>query len=155
MQNVGVTGMKIVFHTTKLNKRFVRRVIDNTLLHIGKPPNWEDWDIIIYSTKDTPLFDFQGYKSTSGRKLNANIPSGITGDYIIRLFLHDSTNEFEQRENADRIQHELCHARLFGTTHFVSAVHNTVRRFYVKFWYWRKFWWKKTQLSIIDIRPFL
>ena len=151
--------MGITFHTLNINKRFVRRVVENTLLHT-KTKNvgaWlKVWDIHIWSLDDTNPQFFEHIKTTSGQKINPNMPSGVCGKFRIDLFLHDSNNEFKQRENSDRIMHELCHARLYGSPDFVSGVHNNIdNRFNVEFWYWDNFKYKKFMLSIIEIRQYL
>lgn len=147
----------IIFHTKKLNKRLYRNMIWNVLYHLEEFPSdfLKFWDIHIWGLEDTKLEFFEHVKTTSGTAINPNMPSGVTGKYRIDLFLHDSSNEFLSRENSDRVQHELCHARLFGNAYFVKGVHETTDRFIIKFWYWNKIIWKKFQLSIIDIRPFI
>lgn len=116
----------------------------------------EKWDIHIWNLKETNPQFFDHIKTTSGQKINPNMPSGVTGLYRMDLWLHDSANEFKARENSDRIMHEICHALLIGTPHFVSGVHDNVNdRFIVSYWYWDRFKYKKFYLSIIDIRKFL
>jgi len=150
--------MGIIFHTNNTNKRFVRRTIENTLLHLDEFPSdfLELWDIHVWGLEDTNPQFFEHINTTSGQRINPNMPSGVTGLYRMDLYLHDSRNEFKQRENADRIQHEVCHARLIGTPDFVSGVHSNINnRFKVSFWYWDRFIWKRFVLSIIDIRSYL
>ena len=152
--------MPLNFYTKNINKRFTHRVIQNTLAYLGINIGefYRNWKINIHDLKTTDLSFYLHIKTTSGQNLNPNIASGVTGKFVIDLYLHDSTNEFLERSNSYRIQHEICHAVLFGTSHFVSGVHSkkdNKKYFNVSFWYWRKFFWKKTQLSIIDIREFL
>ena len=151
--------MGITFHTQNTNKRFVRRVIENTLLNtkVKNVGSWlKVWDIHVWGLEDTNPQFFEHITTTSGQKINPDMPSGVTGKLRIDLFLHDSRNEFKQRENSDRIMHEVCHARLYGSPDFVSGVHNNINnRFNVEFWYWDRFIWKRNVLSIIDIRSLL
>ena len=151
--------MGITFHTNNTNKRFVRRVIENTLLNtkVKNVGSWlKVWDIHVWGLDATNPQFFEHITTTSGQKINPDMPSGVTGKLRIDLFLHDSRNEFKQRENSDRIMHEVCHARLYGSPDFVSGVHNNINnRFNVEFWYWDRFIWKRNVLSIIDIRSLL
>ena len=150
--------MGLVFHTNHINKRFVRRVIENTLINIKEYPYGflQLWDIHVWGLDDTNPQFFEHIKTTSGQKINPNMPSGVTGLYRMDLYLHDSSNSLKERENSDRIMHELCHARLIGTTDFVSGVHDNIdNRFSTTFWYWNKYKYTRFILSIIDIREFL
>ena len=149
----------IKFHTNRINKRFVRNTIWNTLLNlkVNNIGRWIDkWDIHVWDLKDTNPQFFEHVKTTSGQKINTSMPSGVTGKFRMDLYLHDSSNVFKARENSDRIMHETCHAILIGTPHFVSGVHDNVdNRFQANFWYWDRFKYTKFTLSIIDIRPYL
>ena len=150
------------FHTTNLNKRLYRRLIENQLLHLGVGVYdfISSWDIHFYSLAQTESSFFDHVKTTSGQAINPNMPSGVTGQKEIRFWLHDSENDFKNRENSDRVQHEVCHAVLFdkygtqGGT-WVNGVHQETKRFTIKFWYWHKFFWRRFQLSVIDIRKLL
>ena len=132
-------------------------MIWNVLYHLNEFPNdfLKYWDVHIWGLKDTRLEFFEHIKTTSGTRITPNMPSGVTGKYRIDLFLHDDRNDYLNRENSNRVQHELCHARLFGTAFFVDGVHNNGDRFTIKFWYWDKILWKRFQLSVIDIRAFI
>ena len=149
----------IKFHTNRINKRFVRNTIWNTLLNlkVNNIGRWIDkWDIHVWDLKDTNPQFFEHVKTTSGQKINTSMPSGVTGKFRMDLYLHDSSNVFKARENSDRIMHETCHAILIGTPHFVSGVHDNVdNRFQATFWYWDRFKYTKFTLSIIDIRAYL
>lgn len=149
----------IKFHTNRINKRFVRNTIWNTLLNlkVNNIGRWiEKWDIHVWDLKDTNPQFFEHVKTTSGQKINTSMPSGVTGKFRMDLYLHDSSNVFKARENSDRIMHETCHAILIGTPHFVSGVHDNVdNRFQANFWYWDRFKYTKFTLSIIDIRAYL
>ena len=149
----------IKFHTNRINKRFVRNTIWNTLLNlkVNNIGRWiEKWDIHVWDLKDTNPQFFEHVKTTSGQKINTSMPSGVTGKFRMDLYLHDSSNVFKARENSDRIMHETCHAILIGTPHFVSGVHDNINnRFQATFWYWDRFKYTKFTLSIIDIRPYL
>lgn len=149
----------IKFHTNRINKRFVRNTICNTLLNlkVNNIGRWIDkWDIHVWDLKDTNPQFFEHVKTTSGQKINTSMPSGVTGKFRMDLYLHDSSNVFKARENSDRIMHETCHAILIGTPHFVSGVHDNINnRFQATFWYWDRFKYTKFTLSIIDIRAYL
>ena len=149
----------IKFHTNRINKRFVRNTIWNTLLNlkVNNVGRWiEKWDIHVWDLKDTNPQFFEHVKTTSGQKINTSMPSGVTGKFRMDLYLHDSSNVFKARENSDRIMHETCHAILIGTPHFVSGVHDNINnRFQASFWYWDRFKYTKFTLSIIDIRAYL
>lgn len=149
----------IKFHTNRINKRFVRNTIWNTLLNlkVNNIGRWiEKWDIHVWDLKDTNPQFFEHVKTTSGQKINTSMPSGVTGKFRMDLYLHDSSNVFKARENSDRIMHETCHAILIGTPHFVSGVHDNINnRFQASFWYWDRFKYTKFTLSIIDIRAYL
>ena len=149
----------IKFHTNRINKRFVRNTIWNTLLNlkVNNIGRWiEKWDIDVWDLKDTNPQFFEHVKTTSGQKINTSMPSGVTGKFRMDLYLHDSSNVFKARENSDRIMHETCHAILIGTPHFVSGVHDNINnRFQASFWYWDRFKYTKFTLSIIDIRAYL
>ena len=152
----------LTFHTDNLNHRLYRRMIQNQLLHLGVGiyDFISSWDIHFYSLEQTDPSFFDHVKTTSGQSINTSMPSGVTGQKEIRFWLHDSNNDFKSRENSDRVQHEVCHAVLFdkyGTAGgtWVNGVHNESNRFIIKFWYWRRFFWSRFQLSIIDIRSLL
>ena len=149
----------IKFHTNRINKRFVRNTIWNTLLNlkVNNIGRWiEKWDIHVWDLKDTNPQFFEHVKTTSGQKINTSMPSGVTGKFRMDLYLHDSSNVFKARENSDRIMHETCHAILIGTPNFVSGVHDNINnRFQATFWYWDRFKYTKFTLSIIDIRAYL
>ena len=147
------------FHTKNINKQFVSQTVIHTLANVGIKDlsGWlNKWDIHVWDLKDTNPQFFEHIKTTSGQKINPNMPSGVTGKFRMDLYLHDSRNVFKLRENSDRIQHEICHALLIGTPHFVSGVHDNINnRFTVNYWYWDRFKYTKFTLSIIDIRKYL
>jgi hypothetical protein len=149
----------IKYHTKNINKQFVSQTVIHTLANVGIKDlsGWlKKWDIHVWDLKDTNPQFFEHVQTTSGQKINPNMPSGVTGKYRMDLWLHDSNNDFKARENSDRIMHETCHAVLISTPYFVSGVHDNVdNRFKANFWYWNKFRWSKFTLSIIDIRPFV
>ena len=149
----------IKYHTKNINKQFVSQTVIHTLANVGIKDlsGWlNKWDIHVWDLKDTNPQFFEHIKTTSGQKINPNMPSGVTGKFRMDLYLHDSRNVFKLRENSDRIQHEICHALLIGTPHFVSGVHDNINnRFTVNYWYWDKFKYTKFTLSIIDIRKYL
>jgi hypothetical protein len=151
--------MPLIFHTEHLNKRFIRNTIWNTLLHfkVNDVGKWiSKWDIHVWALKDTNPQFFEHVKTTSGQKINTDMPSGVTGKFRMDLYLHDSQNIYKARENSDRVMHEVCHARLIGTPYFVYGVHDNIdNRFKVEFWYWDRFKYSRFYLSIIDIRKYL
>lgn len=123
----------------------------------------DEWHIQIYDTKEASEKFFEHVLSTSGGKLNTGIPSGVTGKYDMKLFLHDHKKVDIRRmmENADRIQHELMHALLYtkhGTRNkvFVKAVHDAEfanSKFIINFWYFRAFLrWTRIPIAIADVR---
>ncbi len=123
----------------------------------------EKWKIVFYDKKDADKAFFEHVTSTSGGKINTAMPSGVTGKFSMKLFLHDHHKKdvFRMRENLDRVQHELMHALLYtkyGTKDkiFVKSVHDAAFakfRFKIDFWYYRAFLrWTKIPISIIDVR---
>lgn len=132
----------------------------NTLLHldIDNRDFLRRWDIHFWGLGDMNTQFFEHITTTSGTKINPNMAAGVTGKYRIDFWLIDTNNEFISRSNSDRVQHELCHAVLFGKPEFVSGVHEANKNrdyFKVKFWYWNKIRWSRFQLSILDIRKYL
>jgi hypothetical protein len=154
--------MPLTFHTKHLNHRLYRNMFWNLCLHTDFSPNeyLTKWDIHLFPLDGTDLAFFGHVDSTSG-KLNPNMPSGVTGKHEMKLWLHDNTNDFMNRENSDRVQHEFCHSRLYeeyGTANqtWVRGVHEEDDWFKITFWYRSRFLlWKKFHLSIIDIRGLL
>lgn len=150
--------MPITFYTTRLNKRLYKGMMRNVLLNLGVDVHgfMKEWDIRIWGMEQNNSEFYEHVVTAMGGKINTNMPSGVTGKYQIDLYLHDDTNDLKHRENFDRVQHEICHAVLFGTPHFVHGVHDNVsNRFTIKFWYWNKVFWKRFQGTVIDIRRFL
>jgi len=150
--------MPVIFHTSHINKSFTDSVVWNTLYNnnVDVYTFLEDWDIHVWPLSETNTLFFEHIRTTSGQRVNPDMPSGVTGKYRIDLYLHDSKNEFKQRENSDRIMHEVSHAILYGTTYFVSGVHRNVNnRYKGSFWYWNRFKYSRFTLSIIDIRQYL
>lgn len=147
----------IIYHTKNLNKRLIQRTFENVILNLNQDvfDFLDSWTIHIRPLNQTDSRFFDHIRTTTGQKINPNMPSGVTGQYTMTLYLHDSDNAFKERENSDRIQHEICHALLINTSYFVKGVHDNDKRFIIKFWYWAKFFWKRTQVSVIDIREYL
>ena len=151
--------LMVLFYTKNLNQRFYNRLIQNVLLRFGVSihPFLVRWNIKIYSTEETPLIFFEHIKGD----LNPGIPSGITGKFEIKLYLYDENSNLAKRLNSDRVQHELCHAILYDKYKtkdriWVNGVHNHVQdRFQRRFWYWQFPFWRRFQVSIIDIRYLL
>lgn len=159
--------MPVVNYTDFLNEKMYRRLIENILLHIDPRPNtvkkfMDSWTIKLHPLSQTKEAYFQHTLTTSGQRLNPDMPSGVTGKFVIDLFLHDSSNQFKFRENADRIQHEICHAKLYGTPYFVKGVHDLItptggyiKSFKFKFWTNRWMIWNMFDITVIDIREHL
>jgi len=150
--------MPIAYHTENINERFVKQTILHTLAnnYIRDLTGWlKKWDIHVWDVSDTRTAYFGHIKTTSGQKINPDMPSGVTGKYRMDLYLHDSQNVFKARENGDRIMHEVCHALLIGTPDFVTGVHNNIKnRYTISYWYWDRFKYTKFYLSVIDIRKY-
>lgn len=150
--------MPVTFHTHNLNERLYHRMIENVVLNLGKNVyNFKkSWDIHIWGLCATNTEFFEHIETTSGQKINPNMPSGVTGKYRIDLYLHDDKNDFKNRENGDRVQHEICHALLYGTPHFVKGVHDNLNnRFTIKFWYRSSIIWRQWQMTVINIHKYL
>ena len=156
--------MPVQYFTKNLNEKMYRRLIENIVLHLKPRPHsskqfLDKWMIRIRPLDQTNIDFFNHLTTTDGTKINPKMPSGVTGQYVMDLFLHDSTNEFKFRENSDRIQHEICHALLYGTPLFVRGVHDKItntgsylKQFKFRFWTDRWKVWKWLDITVIDIR---
>lgn len=141
-----------------------RSLIENIVVNLDPRPGkvlWfiKNWTIRIIPLAQTDVKFFEHITTTTGEKINPNMPSGVTGKYTMDLYLHDDDNEFKFLENSNRIQHEICHALLIGTPYFVKGVHDKISPsgaiisgFKIKFWTNRWKFWKYLQINIIDIR---
>lgn len=160
----------IVFHTRNLNHVTYKRLILRMLWELygyDLKRATQFLDVVkieIHPLSDTNTAYFAHLKTTSGQKINPNMPSGVAGKNHIRLFLHDNrlnSMGLRLRENAERIGHEICHEILFlkwGTAggRHVTEVHDRADRG-EKFTFWfytLKTWWK-IPITIIDIRRLL
>jgi len=124
------------------------------------------WEIEFHNLEYMNRQFFAHVKLQEGQRISSNSPAGVTGQGQIILYLHDSKNEMKTRENTDRLQHELCHAVLFFlyknlrlegqkqnmATKAVHDQNNGGQRFKINFWHRKFLFWKKMQISIIDIR---
>lgn len=138
-------------------------MIENVLSHLGV--NVHDfkntWTIKFYSLENTDPRFFDHFRTTSGQKININMPSGVTGKKEITFWLHDSRDKRMNMENSSRVQHEVCHAVLLdkygtrGSVDWVKEVHTTGGIIKTAFWYWKRFFWDRFPLVIIDIRLLL
>ena len=156
--------MGVFFYTKNINQRMYVSLIENIILALDTRPGKvtefiKNWTIRIIPLAQTDTKFFDHVKTTTGEKINPNMPSGVTGKYVMDLYLHDSDNEFKFLENSNRIQHEICHALLIGTPYFVSGVHSKISPggaiisgFKINFWTNRWKFWKYLQINIIDIR---
>jgi len=153
--------MPYYFNTENLNHRLYRGMVRNVLSKLGINVHAFEsrWFIEFNSLKHTDPRFFLHYRTTSGQRINTNMPSGVTGKHEIIFWLHDSKDLRMNMENSDRVQHELCHAILYdrygttGSVNWVTEVHNNNSRTKHTFWYWKKpFGWGRFPLSIIDIR---
>ena len=110
--------MTVQFFTENLNQRLYRKMIWYILAELYEYnikkilKFWREWTIEIRPTTETNLEFFRHIQSTSGQTLNAGIPSGHTGKRKIVLFLIDLNDWGTHHINSDRVQHEICHARL-------------------------------------------
>ena len=159
--------MPIENHTDFLDDKMYRRLITNVVMHLTRTPGMPKWFINRWTIRLRPLSQtnedfFKHTESTSGGKINTGQPSGVTGQYVMDLFLHDEPKMMHFRENADRIQHEICHALLINTEWFVKGVHNKVspsggyiKSFKINFWTNRWKVWQRIPITIIDIREHL
>lgn len=150
--------MGIIFHTKNLNKKLYKSMIWNIVTNYGKDVYdfVTFWEINIRPLeKKRPDF-FDGYETAMSHKINFDMAWGITGKYKIDLYLDDVKGHRYAMQNSTVIQHEIAHALLYKTQHFVMGVHDNVSNtFPVSFWYWDRFWWKKMVVRCIDIRPIL
>jgi len=158
--------MPIIFHTKHLNKRLYRQLFRNLCLHTGIQAYafLNRWDIHIYPSTETQLAYFDHIESTSGQAITPGIPSGVTGKFEMKLFLVDTKNSFTDRSNHVVAMHEFCHARLYEKHKtkdriWVTAVHSLIdyqgrilKHFTISFWYWKKVFWGKISINVIDIR---
>ena len=159
--------MGIFFYTKNLNKQMYRSFFECVIVNLSPYPGavkqfLDNWTIRIIPLAQTDTSFFDHVVTTTGEKINPNMPSGVTGKYVMDLYMHDDDNEFKFLENSNRIQHEICHALLYGTPYFVSGVHSKIspggailQGFKVKFWTNRWRFWKYLQINIIDIRGLL
>ena len=132
-------------------------MVENILLHLDVPVYefLQNWTINFHDLSQTDPRFYDHIVTTSGQKINTSMPSGVTGKYVIDLYLHDHDERNRNRENGDRVQHEICHAVLFGKPSFVKGVHDTTSRFKISFWYWARIWWSRWYMSVIDVRKFV
>lgn len=153
--------MPVINHTDHLNERLYRRLIENVALHLGVNVYdfMEEWEIHLWPLSATRTEYFEHKKTTSGQRINPDIPSGVTGLYRMDLFLHDYSHVFKFRENSDRIQHEVCHAVLIGTDKMVKGVHDKIspagsylKSFKFPFWTNRWRFWDRILITVIDVR---
>jgi len=114
------------------------------------------WDVHVWPLKSMDPNYLEGYKATAGEKVNFDMAWGMTGKGRIDLYLNDTKNDFIARENSTVLQHEISHALLYNTEHFVDGVHDNQKNIYpIEFWYWDKWRYRKFRLWIIDIRDLL
>ena len=157
--------MPIINHTDFLDEKLYRRLIENVVLHLDvsqhAPKTFlDEWTVKLRPLSQTNEAFFLHTVSTSGQKINTGMPSGVTGKYVIDLFLHDSSKDMRKfMENADRVQHEVCHALLYGTDKFVRGVHDKIspmgtclKCFKFNFWTNRWRFWQRIPITVIDIR---
>lgn len=156
---LGVNVNMIIFHTENLNKRLYRGMINNILINLGTQSVYRwltKWDIHIHPLREFPADHFEGYKTADGKEINFDMAWGITGQRRMDLYLEDIDNQYMALQNSTVVQHEICHAKLQGTDHFVDGVHDNVENtFPISFWYWDKWRWRKMTILVIDIRQFL
>ena len=80
--------MGINFHTSNLNEGMYKHMIRNIVLNLGKDVYdfVTFWDIHIWGLESTNPQFFDHIETTSGQKINTNMPSGVTGKYRIDGF---------------------------------------------------------------------
>lgn len=156
----------LTFHTEKLNRQqytWIFKSILNTL-DVNVDLFLKSWDIKIYPLDKTTLQFFDHVVLEDGQKINPKMPSGVTGKKEMQLWLHDDDNDWlKDTENAERIQHEVCHAVLFdkyGTASGIwsKGVHDRVdnQRIIKRLWFRKGLtFWKKIKISIINITDLL
>ena len=123
--------MGIFFYTKNINQQIYRSLIHNIIINLDPRPDrfkifLRSWTIRIIPLAQTDVTFYDHVVTTTGEKINPNMPSGVTGKFTIDLYLHDDDNEFKFLENSNRIQHEICHALLIGTPYFVKGVHDKI-----------------------------
>jgi hypothetical protein len=159
--------MPFLFRTKNLDHSFyqnmVRRILYEFLDGYDMHQFLKGWTIEFHNLEFANKQFFEHVKLQEGQKINTNMPSGVTGQNQIILYLHDSKNIFKARENSDRIQHELCHAVMYfiyqnkkrkGKRHVMATeiVHGTDEKYHINYWYRKWLIWRKFQIAIIDIR---
>tara|TARA_R110002051_G_scaffold71194_1_gene128301 strand:+ start:65 stop:520 length:456 start_codon:yes stop_codon:yes gene_type:complete len=150
--------MGITFHTENLNKQLYKLMIWNIVTNYGRDvyDYLTFWDIHIHPLKDFKANYFDGYETAKSHKVNFNMAWGMTGKYKIDLYLDDKKGHRHAMMNSTVVQHEIAHSLLFGTSFFVTGVHdNVTKTFTISFWYFDRFWWKRMKVRCIDIRSML
>jgi len=150
--------MGITFHTENLNKQLYKLMIWNIVTNYGRDvyDYLTFWDIHIHPLKDFKANYFDGYETAKSHKVNFNMAWGMTGKYKIDLYLDDKKGHRHAMMNSTVVQHEIAHSLLFGTSYFVTGVHDNVSNtFTISFWYFDRFWWKRMKVRCIDIRSML
>ena len=146
------------YNSEKLNQRYYNAVIRNTVMHYKKNVGTylKHWKINMFDNSETNILFFQHLKTTSGQKINTGMASGNTGKFVITMWLiPDNNNEMILRQNGMKLSHEIAHSILFGTDGFVKEVHRADKEndiFHISFWYWHKIFWKKTRLTLLNIK---
>ena len=160
--------MPIEFATTKLSKRVYSRLIRRIVWELYRYDTskmrefMKHWDIKVIDSLSADTRFFEHVNTTDGQKINPGIPSGVTGDHVMFLYVNDEKGELYIRQNGKVIAHELCHAVLLckeGTKSggWVKWVHDADSRkdfFTIKFWYMWPLWFK-TYITVIDVRDLL
>ena len=156
-----------IFRTKNLDHKFyenmVRRILYEFLTSKEMLQFLNNWTIEFHSLEYANIQFYEHVKLQEGERINPNMPSGVTGQEQVLLYLHDSKNFMKARENSDRIQHELCHAVLYflhentklkGKKNVlaVSAVHDNPSIYQIDYWYKKFIFWRKFQIALIDIR---
>jgi peroxiredoxin family protein len=150
--------MGITFHTENLNKQLYKLMIWNIVTNYGRDvyDYLTFWDIHIHPLKDFKANYFDGYETAKSHKVNFNMAWGMTGKYKIDLYLDDTKGHRYGMMNSTVVQHEIAHSLLFGTSYFVTGVHdNVTKTFPITFWYRDRFWWRRMKVRCIDIRSML
>ena len=156
-----------IFRTKNLDHDFyenmVRRILYEFLTSKEMLQFLRTWHIEFHSLEFANIQFYEHVKLQEGLRINPKMPSGVTGQNQVLLYLHDSKNFMKMRENSDRIQHELCHAVLYflhndkkakGKKNVlaVSAVHDNPSIYQINYWFKKWLIWRKMQIALIDIR---
>jgi len=149
---------EIHFKTKNIDKNFYSVLIMSQIMGQGYSPQMiKKWDIYVHDvTKADPEF-YNHVKLQEGQRINTDMPSGVTSENRVDLYLIDSDGLLQRRENAHVIQHEMAHAILYDLYGsygglWVDLVHDNQKTFKMNILFNGK---KQLEMNVIDIRPYL